>query len=144
MAKHRMSRRGPRGAVAVMIVSGVAAACSAIPNEPAPVFMKGGAPGVAATGPGPALVSRPLGTAGAQPGAAMPRETRQITVQRGQSVGSLADATRRTSDSVRMRCLIRSAIVIISSPCRFANFASCGTRAIVPSSFMISQMTPAG
>jgi len=73
-----------------MIVSGVAAACSAIPNEPAPVFMKGGAPGVAATGPGPALVSRPLGTAGAQPGAAMPRETRQITVQRGQSVGSLA------------------------------------------------------
>src|SRR5207244_785184 len=82
MAKHRMSRRGPRGAVAVMIVSGVAAACSAIPNEPAPVFMKGGAPGVAATGPGPALVSRPLGTAGAQPGAAMPRETRPIPAQR--------------------------------------------------------------
>src|SRR5207248_11355143 len=90
MGKDRMSRRGPRGAVAVMIVSGVAAACSAIPNEPAPVFMKGGAPAVAATGPGPAIVSRPLGTAGAQPGAAMPRETRQNTVQRGQSVGSLA------------------------------------------------------
>jgi murein DD-endopeptidase MepM/ murein hydrolase activator NlpD len=90
MGKDRMSRRGPRGAVAVMIVSGVAAACSGIPNEPAPVFMKGGAPGVAATAPGPALVSRPLGTAGAQPGAAMPREPRQITVQRGQSVGSLA------------------------------------------------------
>ena len=75
MGKDRMSRRGPRGAVAVMIVSGVAAACSAIPNEPAPVFMKGGAPGVAATGPGPAIISRPLGTAGAQPGAAMPRES---------------------------------------------------------------------
>src|SRR5437763_7260099 len=90
MGKDRMSRRGPRGAVAVMIVSGVAAACSAIPNDPAPVFMKGGAPGVAATGAGPAIVSRPLGTAGVQPGAAMPRETRQITVQRGQSVGSLA------------------------------------------------------
>jgi hypothetical protein len=36
------------------------------------------------------------------------------------------------------------AIVIISSLCRFANFVSSGTRAIVPSSFMISQMTPAG
>src|SRR5207302_1123477 len=84
MGKDRMSRRDPRGAVAVMIVSGVAAACSAIPNDPAPVFMKGGAPGVAATGAGP------LGSAGVQPGAAMPRETRQITVQRGQSVGSLA------------------------------------------------------
>ena len=40
--------------------------------------------------------------------------------------------------------LIRSAIVIIGSLCRCANFASSGTRAIVPSSFMISQMTPAG
>ena len=39
---------------------------------------------------------------------------------------------------------MRSATVIISSLCCFANFASCGTRAIVPSSFMISQMTPAG
>ena len=43
-----------------------------------------------------------------------------------------------------MRYWIRSAIVIISSPCLRANFASSGTRAIVPSSFMISQMTPAG
>ena len=51
---------------------------------------------------------------------------------------------RLTSDSVRMRYLMRSAIVIISRPCRFATFASCGTRAIVPSSFMISQITPAG
>ena len=53
-------------------------------------------------------------------------------------------ATRLTSDSVRMRYLIRSAIVIISRPCCLANFASSGTRAIVPSSFMISQITPAG
>src|SRR5258706_11938225 len=43
-----------------------------------------------------------------------------------------------------MRYLIRSATVIISSPCRFANRDSCGTRAIVPSSFITSQMTPAG
>ena len=35
-------------------------------------------------------------------------------------------------------------MVIISSLCRLANFVSSGTRAIVPSSFMISQMTPAG
>src|SRR3990167_5102133 len=60
------------------------------------------------------------------------------------SVGSLALATRRTSDSVRIRCLIRSAMVIISRPCYRANFVSSGTRAMVPSSFMISQMTPAG
>ena len=59
-------------------------------------------------------------------------------------VGSFALATRLTSDSFRMRYLIRSAIVIISRPCFFANFVSSGTRAIVPSSFMISQMTPAG
>ena len=39
---------------------------------------------------------------------------------------------------------MRSAIVIISSPCLRANFVSSGTRAIVPSSFMISQITPAG
>ena len=57
---------------------------------------------------------------------------------------SAADATRRTSASVRMRYWIRSAIVIISSLCFFANFASSGTRAMLPSSFMISQMTPAG
>ncbi len=35
-------------------------------------------------------------------------------------------------------------MVIISSLCRFANFVSSGTRAIEPSSFMISQITPAG
>ncbi len=60
------------------------------------------------------------------------------------AVGSLAEATRLTSDSVRTRYLIRSAIVMSSSPCFFANRVSSGTRAIVPSSFMISQMTPAG
>src|SRR2546428_832556 len=43
-----------------------------------------------------------------------------------------------------MRYLMRSAIVIISRPWRFANRASCGTRAIVPSSFITSQITPAG
>ena len=35
-------------------------------------------------------------------------------------------------------------MVIMGRPCFFANFVSSGTRAIVPSSFMISQMTPAG
>ncbi len=35
-------------------------------------------------------------------------------------------------------------MVTISRPCLRANFVSSGTRAIVPSSFMISQMTPDG
>ena len=39
---------------------------------------------------------------------------------------------------------MRSATVIIFRPCSAANTSSCGRRAIVPSSFMISQMTPAG
>jgi murein DD-endopeptidase MepM/ murein hydrolase activator NlpD len=69
---------------------GLMAACSGIPSEPAPVFMKGGAPGVAATGPGPAIAGRAPAVAGSLPATAMPRETRQVTVQRGQSVGSLA------------------------------------------------------
>jgi murein DD-endopeptidase MepM/ murein hydrolase activator NlpD len=90
MGKYRMSRRGMRGAVAVVLLGGLAAACSGSPGEPAPVFMKGGAPGVAATGMAPAVVGRPLTVAGPQPAVAMPGETRQITVQRGQSVGSLA------------------------------------------------------
>ena len=90
MGKHRISRRGTRGAVAVMMVGGLAVACSGIPADPAPVFMKGGTPGLAAAGPGSAIAARPSGVSGPQPAAAMPRETRQITVQRGQSVGSLA------------------------------------------------------
>ena len=60
------------------------------------------------------------------------------------SVGSSADATRFTSDSVRIRYRMRSAIVIISRPCLLRELRQLGTRAIVPSSFMISQMTPAG
>jgi LysM repeat protein len=52
--------------------------------------MKGGAPGVAATGMAPAVGGRPPIVAGLLPATAMPGETRQITVQRGQSVGSLA------------------------------------------------------
>ena len=60
------------------------------------------------------------------------------------SVGSFDDATRRTRRSLLMRYLIRSAIVIMSSLWRRANRRNCGTRAMVPSSFMISQITPAG
>ena len=55
-----------------------------------------------------------------------------------------ADSPAFTSDSVRIRYLIRSAIVIIGRRCFLANLASSGTRAMVPSSFMISQMTPDG
>ncbi len=39
---------------------------------------------------------------------------------------------------------MRSETVIISTPCAAATFARSGTRAMVPSSFMISQITPAG
>ena len=92
MGKYKISRRGPRGAVAVVIVGGLAVACSGIPADPAPVFMKGGTPGIAAAspGPGPTMAGRPPAVGGPQPAAAMPRQDRQITVQRGQSIGSLA------------------------------------------------------
>src|ERR1035438_1173752 len=39
---------------------------------------------------------------------------------------------------------MRSATEIIFRPCRAQNSTNCGTRAMVPSSFMISQITPEG
>ena len=60
------------------------------------------------------------------------------------SVGSRTAPTRSTSFSVRRRYSIRSATVIIFRPCRSQYGTRSGTRAIVPSSFMISQTTPAG
>ena len=59
-------------------------------------------------------------------------------------VGRSASPTRRTMRSVPIRYLMRSAMVIRRIPWRFAKRASCGTRAMDPSSFMISQITPAG
>jgi len=100
MGKYRISRRGMGGAVAVVLLGGLAAACSGIPNEPAPVFMKGGAPGMAATGMAPAIVGRPPTVAGPLAVTAMPGETRQITVQRGQSVGSLAGEYRVSKQAI--------------------------------------------
>ena len=44
---------------------------------------------------------------------------------------------------MRLRYSIKSAIVPIFSPCCSANCSSSGIRAIVPSSFKISQITPA-
>ena len=76
MGKHRMSRHGLRGAVAVVIVGGLAAACSGSPNEPAPVFMKGGGLGIIA-GPEVGLPDRPV---------VGPAEARTITIERGQSL----------------------------------------------------------
>jgi hypothetical protein len=49
-----------------------------------------------------------------------------------------------TSDSLRLRCSIRSAMVPIFRPCSAANSCRSGRRAMVPSSFMISQITAAG
>ena len=59
-------------------------------------------------------------------------------------VGIRALAIRCTNVSRCMRYSISALIVTIFSLCALANFASSGTRAIVPSSFMISQITPAG
>ena len=56
----------------------------------------------------------------------------------------MASAILRTRRSFRIRYWIRSRIVTIRIPCSRQNSWSCGTRAIVPSSFITSQMTPAG
>src|SRR3954468_18083147 len=60
------------------------------------------------------------------------------------SVGSAVSTTRSTSLSWRRRYAIRSATVIILRSCLRQYSSRSGTRAIVPSSFMISQITPAG
>src|SRR5688572_27982195 len=53
-------------------------------------------------------------------------------------------AMRRTIDSFALRYSIRSAIVPMRRPCCAANSSRSGSRAIVPSSFMISHSTAAG
>ena len=60
------------------------------------------------------------------------------------SVLSTRWPTRSMSVSLRLRYSIRSAMVPIFSPCCWANTSRSGSRAIVPSSFMISQITEAG
>src|SRR5438105_11205023 len=94
MGNQRMSRHGFRRAAAIAVLGSVAAACSSIPDEPAPVFMKGGMPGIADAARGPAMSSRPSAM-GPHSMAAMPPQERQmpdrqITVERGQSLGKLA------------------------------------------------------
>ena len=59
-------------------------------------------------------------------------------------VGIAADAIRSTSFSVRRRYATRSATVTIERPWRAQYPTRSGTRAMLPSSFMISQITPAG
>src|SRR5215207_646980 len=59
-------------------------------------------------------------------------------------VGRRALAMRFTNVSRRMRYSMSAFTVTILSLWSFANLASSGTRAMVPSSFIISQMTPAG
>src|SRR6266403_5389189 len=55
-----------------------------------------------------------------------------------------ASAVRCTSESWRLRYSIRSAMVAIFTLWRAANSSRSGSRAMVPSSRRISQMTPAG
>jgi murein DD-endopeptidase MepM/ murein hydrolase activator NlpD len=97
MGNQGMGRHGLCRVAAIALLSSIAAACSSIPDEPAPVFMKGGMPRVAESGPGPAFAGPrpgigepPPGIGGPPPSAPMPRADRQITVERGQSLGKLA------------------------------------------------------
>ena len=60
------------------------------------------------------------------------------------SVGSRAWEIRLTSFSPRCRYSINWATLIIVRSCFAANFSRSGMRDIVPSSFIISQMTLAG
>ena len=52
--------------------------------------------------------------------------------------------TFSTKDSVRLRYSMRSAMVPILRPCSAAKICRSGKRAMVPSSFMISQITEEG
>ena len=72
MGKLTIWRRGLFRAAAVVTLSGVLAACSEVGDGPAPVFMKGGGPGIVGEGEA-GLPGRP----GTGPG-----EARTITVER--------------------------------------------------------------
>ena len=89
MGNQKMSRHGFRRAAVIAVLGGVAAACSSIPDEPAPVFMKGGMPGIGDAARGPAMSSsRPSASGPHSIAARAPQERpmpdRQITVERGQ------------------------------------------------------------
>jgi len=60
------------------------------------------------------------------------------------SDGKISCLARRGPSSVSIRYRISSATVSIFMWCSRQNLIKSGTRAIVPSSFMISQITPAG
>ena len=108
MGNYSTGRHGLGRAALIALLGGIAAtACSSIPDEPAPVFMKGGMPGVAdaAAAPAPGMAGPRPRIGGPPPRAAMPRADRQvqdrqipdrqipdrqITVERGQSLGKIA------------------------------------------------------
>ena len=90
MGNQRLGRRGLGRAAAIGLLGGLTAGCWSAKDEPAPVFMKGASPGVADAGPGPSM-SAPRPPLGAPPPSTpMPRQDRQITVERGQSLGKIA------------------------------------------------------
>src|SRR4051794_22341305 len=71
-------------------------------------------------------------------------DRKPTTLKSPKSVGSPVSTTRSTSLSWRRRYAIRSATVTIFRSCLRQYSSRSGTRAMVPSSFMISQITPAG
>src|SRR5438132_6511508 len=82
MGESTICRYGVRCAAAALALSGLLAACSEVGDGPAPVFMKGGGLGIIA-GPEVGLPDRPV---------VGPAEARTITIERGQSLGRIAEA----------------------------------------------------
>src|ERR1700680_2331346 len=82
MGESTICRHGLCRVAAVLVLSGLLAACAEVGDAPARVFMRGGGPGIAGEGEA-ALPGRP---------GAGPPEARTITVERGQSLGRIAEA----------------------------------------------------
>src|SRR5438128_7918175 len=82
MGESTICRRCLCRAAVVLGLSGLLASCAEVGDGPAPVFMKGGGPGIVGEG-GMRMPGR---------SAAGPAEARTITIERGQSLGRIAEA----------------------------------------------------
>src|SRR5437870_1097867 len=82
MGESTICRRGLFRVAVVLVLSGLLASCAEVGDGPAPVFMKGGGPGI--------VGEREMRMPGRS--AAGPAEARTITVERGQSLGRIAEA----------------------------------------------------
>ena len=94
-------------------------------------------------GTGSGVVMSPLMIAMCSELVALSRNTRSVHSPPITEV-IFRSTTPETRLSCRRRQAIRSEIAPIFRLCSWANFTRSGRRAMVPSSFMISQITPAG